>query len=269
MVKWNLKSTPCKFFALGACTKGASCTFSHGKPMEAQWGSKAAVGGTFPQGGATIGPKSVTCKFFMIGACTKGLNCPFSHGDTRSSNASLFDESSGFGAPNPVKREAEMCKFFLQGTCTKGVECRFSHAVSRAWGSGSASCYSSGKGGGGYGKAAGKSKGKGKGKTASGKTPGHMLPRTRISQAPFLGTITEWKGKYGWIKPIEDIEHEHAWKHDGNIFCGMDDIVDATSLPPGTEVQFHIWEDVSGLGAEEVMVQDIGSLALSTVNSSD
>merc|ERR1719253_631873 len=98
-----------------------------------------------------------------------------------------------------------------------------------------------------------KGKGKGKGKKYSeegGK--GHLLPRTRISAEKFMGTVSAWKGKYGFIKPNEEIEHPLAKKHHGGIFVGKDDVQGGV-LTQGAQVEFHIWEDSSGLGAEEVI----------------
>lgn len=99
---------------------------------------------------------------------------------------------------------------------------------------------------GGKGFKGGKKKGDGK---------GHLLPRTRVSQEKFMGSVSAWKGKYGWITPAEEIEHEKAQKHRGSIFVSKDDLTDGVQeLAPGTMVEFHIWEDASGLGAEEVTV---------------
>jgi len=99
-----------------------------------------------------------------------------------------------------------------------------------------------------WGKASGKGKGKGK-----GKTQGHTLPRTRLSAAKFQGTVSMWKGKYGWITPGEEIAHEKAKMHQG-LFVGVNDLQGAASLEVGAPVEFHIFEDSSGLGAEEVVV---------------
>jgi len=97
-----------------------------------------------------------------------------------------------------------------------------------------------------------KGKGKDQGKKG-GKTPGHLLPRTRISSEKFTGEVIEWKGKFGWVKPSEEIEHEKASKHDGKLFVSMNDLEGGlTELTPGATVEFHIWEDKSGLGADEV-----------------
>jgi len=95
-------------------------------------------------------------------------------------------------------------------------------------------------------------KGKGKGKDGH-KGKGHLLARTRISADKFLGTVITWKGKYGWIQPAEEIPHEKAAKNKGSLFVSMDDVMHVTELTPGATVEFHIWEDSTGLGAEEVV----------------
>jgi cold shock CspA family protein len=121
-----------------------------------------------------------------------------------------------------------------------------------SWGAGKDS-YGKGKGPLQSAVSKGKSdKGKdGKGSGKRGK--GHLLPRTRISAEKFQGTVSAWKGKYGWIKPVEEIEHEKAKAHKGGVFVSMDDLEGVTELTEGATVEFHIWEDSSGLGAEEVV----------------
>jgi len=96
----------------------------------------------------------------------------------------------------------------------------------------------------------GQDSGKGKGK---GKTPGHALPRTRLSAAKFQGTVTMWKGKYGWIMPSEEIAHEKAKMNSGGLYVSSNDI-QGDALEVGAPVEFHVFEDSSGLGAEEVGV---------------
>merc|ERR1712232_878288 len=99
----------------------------------------------------------------------------------------------------------------------------------------------------------------GKGKTDKQGKPkvpggGHTLPKTRISEAPFAGTVTAWKGKYGWIECAEPIEHPKANAHNGGLFVSVNDIGGLPGLEVGQTVSFHIWEDSSGLGADEVNV---------------
>lgn len=75
----------------------------------------------------------------------------------------------------------------------------------------------------------------------------------RISAEKFAGTVVGWKGKYGWIKPLEEIDHEKAALRGGKLFAGLVDIIGATELEDGADVEFHIFEDDSGLGAEEIV----------------
>jgi len=260
----RFKTTMCKFFMEGACQKGDECTFSHGEEPGAA--APAAVGQT-------------PCRFFSQGLCTKGDMCTFSHengggggggwkgggmakggfakgggdwgGGMMMKGAPMaYGGKGGGGFATPSyggkgggdwgggKGGQTPCMFFAKGQCTKGAQCTFSHG-----------------GGGGKGFAfGGKDGGKGKGKDgkSKNKSPGHLLPRTRISEAPFSGTVVEWKGKYGWIEPAETIEHEKASKHGGRLFFSMDAVTSGEAPEAGTTVEFHIFEDVSGIGAEEV-----------------
>ncbi|CAE7825150.1 FRA10AC1 [Symbiodinium microadriaticum] len=98
-------------------------------------------------------------------------------------------------------------------------------------------------------------KGKGKGKNPH-RGKGHTLPRVpsseRISETPMIGEVLEWKGKYGWLKPQEPIQHEKASRHRGKIFASVADLVGVTELTVGRLVQFRLFSDQSGLGAEEI-----------------
>jgi len=99
---------------------------------------------------------------------------------------------------------------------------------------------------------------------SSTKVQGHLLPRTRVSAEKFTGTVVSWKGKYGWIKPGEEIAHEKAAKHNGNLFVGLNDLEGRTSLQAGAPVEFHICEDDDGLGAEEVVQTGPGAAGSDT-----
>lgn len=76
------------------------------------------------------------------------------------------------------------------------------------------------------------------------------LPRERITEVPTTGEVIRWNKGYGWIKAHEAIDHPQA-KPDGSLFVGQSDIQGAAKLDPGTIVQFHVFADSSGLGAEE------------------
>lgn len=78
------------------------------------------------------------------------------------------------------------------------------------------------------------------------------LHRFRVTEVAITGEITEWKGKYGWLRPHADIGHPMAAKRGGKVFMSTKDVIGTVDLCVGTMVQFHIYEDATGLGAEEV-----------------
>merc|ERR1712087_758165 len=103
---------------------------------------------------------------------------------------------------------------------------------------------------------AGKGKGKGFGKSM-GKKPrgpsGPDLERERLTAEKFSGEVIEWKGKFGYIQPSEEIEHPDAQKHGGKLWFSIKDCPDQAELAVGTAVAFHVYSDSSGtLGAEEI-----------------
>jgi len=71
--------------------------------------------------------------------------------------------------------------------------------------------------------------------------------RTRISDAAVRGTIKMWKDTFGWITPNEPIAHP-LFK--GEVYLGRKDVENPETLVPGIEVQFHVYADSQGLGAE-------------------
>jgi len=108
-------------------------------------------------------------------------------------------------------------------------------------------CWPPGKGGMDEGKGTGKVMDKGEPKP----TPGHKLPRDPVPDLGIIeGTVIEWRGKFGWIKPSEPIKHELAKKHGGKVYVNSSDLVDCTLLQPGDYCQFLLYKDDSGLGAE-------------------
>mmetsp|Transcript_12282 Transcript_12282/g.25948 ORF Transcript_12282/g.25948 Transcript_12282/m.25948 type:complete len:424 (+) Transcript_12282:103-1374(+) len=98
----------------------------------------------------------------------------------------------------------------------------------------------------------GKGKGKGKDKEKKEKGPsGPDLPRERISTEPVTGEVVVWKRKFGFIKPEEEVDHEESAKHGGKIYIHQNDVPEGVEMKVGLKVQFHIFQDASGLGAEE------------------
>merc|ERR1712194_521206 len=96
-----------------------------------------------------------------------------------------------------------------------------------------------------------KKAGKGKGKERKPRPTGPDLPRTRISTEKVAGEVAEWKGKYGWVKPSQTVDHPMAGKHKGKLYIHAQDLVWADELSVGQVCHFYIFSDASGLGAEE------------------
>lgn len=97
---------------------------------------------------------------------------------------------------------------------------------------------------------------KGKGKQRN-KQDGRSstLPRTRITHgASVTGKCVEWKGTHGWIEPDEPVDHEKAAKNNGRVHIHQKDIIEVHTLYTGQVVNFHIYEDDAGIGAEECIV---------------
>lgn len=81
--------------------------------------------------------------------------------------------------------------------------------------------------------------------------PSPKLPRERISEIQTTGEILKWSGAYGWVKMHQPIVHEKA-RPDGTVFVSISDMAPHTATKPGTLLQFHVFVDSSGLGAEDV-----------------
>jgi len=102
-------------------------------------------------------------------------------------------------------------------------------------------------------------KGGGKQKQGGGKSSQHDggrrkdLPRTRISEGiGVTGKCVEWKGTHGWIEPDVPVDHPKASKHKGHLYIHQKDIMCGDMmLYTGQTVNFHVYEDGNGLGAEE------------------
>jgi hypothetical protein len=66
-----------------------------------------------------------------------------------------------------------------------------------------------------------------------------------------MGVLEETKGHYGWILPLQEIDHPDAGKHQGGIYLDTRDIRRGTPLCKGDEVMFYLYIDSRGLGAED------------------
>jgi len=107
-----------------------------------------------------------------------------------------------------------------------------------------------------------KGKGKGKGKRDAllwagmwwGPRSGPDLPREKIGEEPVTGTVVEWKGSFGWLKPSTTVEHAMASRREGKVYVHKKDLAGVEELQTGATVKFLLYSDSSGLGAQEVSV---------------
>eukprot|EP00930_Biecheleria_cincta_P098743 TRINITY_DN90398_c0_g1_i1.p1 TRINITY_DN90398_c0_g1~~TRINITY_DN90398_c0_g1_i1.p1 ORF type:complete len:556 (-),score=144.49 TRINITY_DN90398_c0_g1_i1:49-1716(-) len=82
--------------------------------------------------------------------------------------------------------------------------------------------------------------------------------RQKVSQQRQRGTVTEWKGPYGWIKALTVIGR-HPGAKNGRIYVAQEDIRGGTAPSVGATVDFIAYTDRQGLGAEDVRVVPAGS----------
>ncbi|CAE8630739.1 unnamed protein product, partial [Polarella glacialis] len=94
-------------------------------------------------------------------------------------------------------------------------------------------------------------------KAPSGPT-GPNLPRRRIADARFRGHVETWGKSFGWIRPDQNVQHPKARQHGGKIYIHYKDVRDASDLQAGSLVEFYIFEDEAGLGAEECVLTSAG-----------
>eukprot|EP00933_Yihiella_yeosuensis_P065628 TRINITY_DN69561_c0_g1_i1.p1 TRINITY_DN69561_c0_g1~~TRINITY_DN69561_c0_g1_i1.p1 ORF type:complete len:232 (+),score=54.56 TRINITY_DN69561_c0_g1_i1:87-782(+) len=82
--------------------------------------------------------------------------------------------------------------------------------------------------------------------------------RTRLTPFPIVGKVIEWKTSHGWIEPQCTIEHPEISKHRGHIFVHSEDLLPKwKSLIVGTLVEFYLYYDGEGLGAEECVARKV------------
>ena len=96
-LQFHKKTQLCKFFAVGACSRGSSCAFAHGKTQLRDQPDFS---------------KTRLCADFMeLGECKLGENCKFAHGrrELRPGSAAKVGRPSARSAqvPSPVKPKAQ------------------------------------------------------------------------------------------------------------------------------------------------------------------
>eukprot|EP00439_Symbiodinium_sp_Y106_P082165 s1895_g21.t1 len=92
---------------------------------------------------------------------------------------------------------------------------------------------------------------KGDSKKPSGPS-GPNLARRRVMDHKISGSVESWSNTYGWIRPFQHVGHPKANKHGGKLYIHAKDLVGGLGfLPTGASVEFYVFEDDAGLGAEE------------------
>lgn len=84
-----------------------------------------------------------------------------------------------------------------------------------------------------------------------------IKPATRGSLLRFCrGEVLSMLSNYGWLMVYGSVDHPAAEKHQGDVYIHKDDIVDGMSLYPGDIVNFFLYVDDEGLGAEMCHVEE-------------
>jgi len=65
------------------------------------------------------------------------------------------------------------------------------------------------------------------------------------------GTFLVMKSGSGWIDPTEEIAHPCCSWNEGDVYLSAKDVRKGTKLQPGDAVQFFLYVDEKGLGAED------------------
>jgi hypothetical protein len=87
--------------------------------------------------------------------------------------------------------------------------------------------------------------------SASSATPDD---RRRVHNNRLKGEVVIWCGKFGMIKPSVPIPHPTAKKHQGLVRVQSEDAFAGAVLAKGVTVEFHLYENKAGLGADMVKV---------------
>ena len=105
---------PCRYFALGSCSKGSQCPYLHEKN------------------------KSTVCQFYLKGNCSFGSRCALEHSKPKKSMKPVTEAvvqsvpkpvSVHVSVSKPVIKRDPLCPFSVQGTCKYGTKCKYLHGL--------------------------------------------------------------------------------------------------------------------------------------------
>lgn len=80
--------------------------------------------------------------------------------------------------------------------------------------------------------------------------------RERIDGLRRQGSVLEWRGKYGWIRCDETVDHPEAGAHGGKIYVNVADLGSGVELVAEARASFFLYADGQGLGAEDVWLEE-------------
>lgn len=88
--------------------------------------------------------------------------------------------------------------------------------------------------------------------------------RQRIFPTKVYGELEVWypNSKFGFIRPQKPLNHPDAGKHGGKIYLHINDIL-GKPLSKGSKVEFFVYRDQSGLGAERCQISGSSAPAVS------
>lgn len=102
--------------------------------------------------------------------------------------------------------------------------------------------------------------------TAAETPPAEESVRERIGDKRYTGLVIEWRGYMGWIHPLVKIDHPLATKHQGRVYINTKDMAEdsdsALVMKEGRVVDFYVYQDHDGLGAEECRPRSVIRLTL-------
>lgn len=79
-----------------------------------------------------------------------------------------------------------------------------------------------------------------------------------LGQQRIRGRVTKWQGTFGWITPqgrLSDDLQPLLEKHENGVYVNWRDVQKGVNIEVGTAVDFLVYADDNGLGAQDVQLQ--------------
>lgn len=87
--------------------------------------------------------------------------------------------------------------------------------------------------------------------------------RTLVMTKRLVGTVIDWRGKFGWIQPAEPLDHPGTLRSGGKVFLSNADLLEGI-CGVGSHVSFFMYSDANGVGAMNVRLASGEALALAS-----